>query len=796
MSAASGEALPSTPTTPLARLGRWCHDRRRTVVALWLVALVGIGSGVGGVGSGFETEFSLPDVESRRGFDVLDEEFGGVGGGVTGTIVFEAEQGVRDPSVRAPMQGLFAGIDELPDVDVVSPYSEQGRRQIAVAGPLAGQVAFAEVQLPRGVSLEEAQDVRSEIERLASGIEDVRIEIGGQVFADFEPPSSEAIGLAFAVVILILAFGSVIAMGLPVGTAIAGIGVGVSAVTLLSNVFEMPEFTTSIAVMIGLGVGIDYALFIVTRYREELHAGHDETSATAIAVNTAGRAVLFAGTTVVVSLMGMLLMGISFITGLAFGAAVVVFTTMIVSVTLLPALLGFVGQRLETSRWRGVTAAGLISVGLLGVGLSIGPLILAFPAAVVVLAAGFFVGPLKREITARRAKPVEQTLPYRWSHLIQRRPVPPLVVGTAVLLVVAIPLLSLRLGFSDEGNFPEDTTTRQAYDLLAEAFGPGFNGPLLVVTELPDGAEPAVLNRITAALGEAEGVSFASPARPNDPRDPTAAQWQVVPTTAPQAEETEALVTRLRNQVLPAATEGTGVDPAITGGTAVNVDFSDYLGARLPIFLGAVLALSFLLLMTVFRSILVPLKAVVMNLVSIGAAYGAIVAVFQWGWLSGLLGVSATGPIEPFIPMMLFAIVFGLSMDYEVFLLSRVKEEYDSGSGNTTAVADGLATTARVITAAAAIMIVVFGSFLLETDRAIKLMGFGLATAVFLDASLVRMVLVPSTMELLGDRNWWLPSWLDRILPKLDVEGSRADQPAGTDAPSAADHRPLGVGEP
>ena len=588
--------------------------------------------------------------------------------------------------------------------------------------------------------------------------------------------------MAFAVVILIVAFGSVIAMGLPIGTAVAGIGVGVGAVTLLSNAVEMPEFTTSLAVMIGLGVGIDYALFIVTRYREELHAGRDEATATAIAINTAGRAVLFAGVTVVISLSGMLLMGLAFMNGLAMGAAIVVFVTMIASVTLLPALLGFVGGRVEVSRWRGIITAGLIAVGLLGSGLSIAPLLLAFPAAAVVFVAGFFLGPLRREVPQRRPKPVEQTLPYRWSHFIQRHPVPPLVGGLAVLLLVAAPVLSLRLGFSDEGNYPEDTTTRQAYDLLAEAFGPGFNGPLIVVTRIPDGTDQAALQRVSDALASADGVAFASPARPNDPQHPTAAIWQVVPTTAPQAAETEALVQRLRDDVLPQATAGTGLDPAVTGGTAVNVDFSDYLGQRLLLFLAVVLSLSFLLLMAVFRSILVPLKAVIMNVISIGAAYGAAVAVFQWGWLSTVFGVTATGPIEPFVPMMLFAIVFGLSMDYEVFLLSRIKEQYDSGSSNTAAVADGLATTARVITAAAAIMVVVFGSFLLESDRVLKLFGFGLGMAVLLDASIVRMILVPATMELLGDRNWWLPRRLDRILPKLDVEGT--PPPAPTD-----DHR-------
>jgi RND superfamily putative drug exporter len=484
--------------------------------------------------------------------------------------------------------------------------------------------------------------------------------------------------------------------------------------------------------------------------------------------------VLFAGTTVVISLLGMLIMGLAFVNGLAIGSAIVVFVTMIASVTLLPALLGFVGPRIEVARWRGVIAAGLIAAGLLGVALTFDVLAIAFPAALVVLVAGYFIKPLKQELPHRPPKPAERTFSYRWSRLIQRRPWPALAIGTAILLVLAIPVLSLRLGFSDEGNYPEDTTTRQAYDLLAEGFGPGFNGGMIIVGEVPAGADLAVFDSVGQAGAADEGVAVVSPALPNDPNEPTAVMWQAIPTTSPQSEETADLVKRLRADVLPEATEGTSVDLAITGSVAVNVDFSSYLATRLPWFLGAVLALSFLLLMAVFRSLLVPLKAVIMNLLSIGAAYGLAVVVFQWGWGASLLGVDATGPIEPFIPMMLFAIVFGLSMDYEVFLLSRVKEEYDGGKSNDRAVADGLAATARVITAAAAIMVVVFGGFLLEADRVVKLMGFGLAVAVLLDASLVRMVLVPATMELLGDRNWWLPRWLDRLLPKIDVEGAKA----------------------
>jgi RND superfamily putative drug exporter len=754
----------------LKRLGQGAHDRRILVLVIWLLALFGLGAASGAAGSGFTSEFTLPDVESADGFDVLESQFGGLNAGQTGSIAFEAEQGVDDPAVVAAMSEYFTAIDAIDDVTVRSPYSEEGAGQIARQGPRAGEVAYAVVEVPRDYSLEEALEVGEQMRELTPFIDGVRIEIGGQIFAEFEPPKSEIIGLAFAIVILIVSFGSVLAMGLPIGTAIFGIGVGATLVTLLSQVVEMPDFTLTLGIMIGLGVGIDYALFIVTRFREERHHGRDNTEATGIAIDTAGRAVLFAGTTVVISLLGMLLMGVQFVNGLAIGAAVTVAVTMVASVTLLPALLGFAGDRVEVTRWRGIIAAGLVALALLGFGLGFDVLLVAVPAAVVVLVAGFFVAPLRRELPRRAPKPTEQTPAYRWSRFVQAHPWWMTIGGTAFLVVLALPVFGLRLGFSDEGNYAEDTSARQAYDLVAEGFGPGFNGPLLVVAELPEGTDPAVLGQVSAAMAADPAVAFASPPQPNG-ATPTAALWQVIPTTAPQDEATYALVDRLRDEVLPGALDGTGVETYLTGQVAVAVDFSDYLSARLPLFFGAVLTLSFLLLMAVFRSVLVPLKAVVMNLISIGAAYGIAVAVFQWGWGGGLLGVEPA-PIEPFVPMMLFAIVFGLSMDYEVFLLSRVKEEYDRDRDNARAVADGLAATARVITAAAAIMVVVFAAFMLEDDRVIKLFGLGLATAIALDATVVRMLLVPATMELLGDRNWWLPGWLDRLLPKIDVEGS------------------------
>jgi putative drug exporter of the RND superfamily len=760
-----------------ARLGRWCYRRRRTVIVLWLVALFVGGGALGALGSESRSEFTLPDVESRRGLDILDEDFGGQGAGQSGSIVFVARQGVDDPEVRAAMEDLFATVEDIPRVRVVSPYTEEGARQISQQGDLAGQLAYASVEMPADATVEEAADVSAAIEAATPDIEGVQIEIGGAIFAEFAAPSSEALGLGFAIVILIFAFGSVLAMGLPVGVALAGIGVGSIVVGLLSNLVTVPDFATTVGVMIGLGVGIDYALFLVTRFRENLHNGHDIGDSVMIALDTAGRAVAFAGTTVVISLLGLIVNGISFVNGLAVGSSVVVAVTMIASLTLLPALLGFAGERVEVTRWRGLIAAGLAAVALIGVGLGVQPLLFGAPLAVVLLIGSFAFAPLRQRVPWRPKTDLRDTPSYRWSRAIQHHPWRAVVTGTALLLLLAVPLLGLRLGFSDEGNYAEDTTTRKAYDLLAQGFGPGFNGPLLLATKMPAGADAADLERVSQAVAQDPGVAFASPAIENDPADPTAALWRVIPTTAPQDEATTELVHRLRDDVLPPATEGTGLDVAVTGSVAIGVDFSTYLTSRLPIFFLAVLTLSFLLLMAVFRSVLVPLKAVVMNLLSIGAAYGVVVAAFQWGWAGPLLNIDGA-PIEPFIPMMLFAIVFGLSMDYEVFLLSRVKEEWDRTGDSHLSVADGLAATAKVITAAALIMVFVFGSFLLENDRIVKLFGVGLATAVLLDATVVRMLMVPATMELLGDRNWWLPRWLDRLLPRIAVESPVETPPA------------------
>ena len=774
-----------------ARIGPFCHDRRRWVLAAWVLLLVLANVGAGAMGNAFRDEFNLPDVESKRGLDLLDEQFGGQGAGITGTIVFEvdSEQGVTDPEVEAAMQELFDEVATYEDVvRVQSPYAEGGELQISSQGERAGQIAYANIELPDDVEWERGQEIREDILEAAPEIEGLNIELGGFIFAEFEEPSSEIIGVGFAIIILILAFGSVLAMGLPLGVALFGIGIGSALITILSNVLTIPDFATFLGIMIGLGVGIDYALLIVTRYREQLHAGHTSRESVAIAMDTAGRSVVFAGLTVVISLLGMLLMGVSFVQGLAVGASAVVAVTVLASLTLLPALLGFAGERVERTRWRGLIAAGFVAIGLMAAGLNLGPVALvAFFLAVVTLLVSIlgrwvgFIAPLRADVPRRAVKPRHETTAYRWSRVIQHHPWISAIAGSLALIILALPVLGLRLGFSDESNFAQETTTKQAYDLLVVGFGEGFNGPMVLVAELPDGTTFDDIEAVQGAIAADPDVAFVSPAVPNDPENPTAVVWNVVPTSGPQAEATTDLVNRLRDEILPPVEEAAGIEVNVSGAVAVNIDFSDYLTSRLPYFFGAVLLLSFLLLMVVFRSLLVPFKAVIMNLLSIGAAYGIIVALFQWGWLSDITGVQPA-PIEPWMPMMLFAIVFGLSMDYEVFLLSRIREEWHRTGDSRGSVADGLAATAKVITAAAAIMVFVFGSFILEQDRTVKLMGVGLATAILLDATIVRMLLVPATMELLGDKNWWLPRWLDRILPNIDVEGHLQD--ASDDLPA------------
>jgi RND superfamily putative drug exporter len=708
----------------LQTLARICYRRRRRVLVAWIVLAVGLVTLNGAVGGKFLDEFKLPGSESQQAFDLLKSHGFGSRAGFGGQVVFEAAGGVDRPAVRDTMEALFGRLQaEIPKTEIVSPYSPQGARQISADRT----IAYAEINLAQRDSSEyraagtTARDLVHAVDQPG-----LKIALGGDIFVEPVQFSSEGIGFLAAMVILLIAFGSLLAMGLPLLTAVFGIVSGIALVGLAVNVINMPSFSDQAVTMIGIGVGIDYALFIVTRYREGLSKGLTPEGAVVRAIDTAGRAVLFAGTTVIIAVLGLFTMGLAMIHGLAVGISLGVLTTMLAALTLLPAMLGFVGTNID-------------KLGL----------------------------PHRRG----RARDPERGFWYRWSRLIQRRPWTALITGAVVLVLLALPVRGLRLGFGDAGNRPTTDTTRQAYDLLSKGFGPGFNGPLLIVATTPGGQKDLdVLKGLSARIKATPGVAFATDPAPN--ADGSAAILQVFPTTTPQAKATADLANDLRGHVVPDATRGSTADVKVGGLTAASLDFASYTGRRLPVFVGTVLVLSFLLLLAVFRSVLVPLKAVVLNLLSIGAAYGVIVAVFQWGWGASLIGVGRKGPVEAWAPMMLFAVLFGLSMDYEVFLLSRIREEYDRSRDNASAVANGLAATARVITAAALIMFCVFGSFVLGADRSIKLFGLGLAVAVLFDASIVRMVLVPATMELLGDNNWWLPRWLDRILPTLHVEST------------------------
>ena len=704
----------------LRRLSAWCYRRRRRVVAAWLVALVGISVLGQTAGGTLLKTFSLPGTESQRSFDVLGREFGRKGD--TGDLVFKVRNGgdVRASAVRAEIEPLFATLRRQPHVvSVTSPYDPAGSRFISQDGRIAYAEILFDVQ-PNDVPLTLASHMRTLAKNASSPR--LQVELAGSMFTDQTQPASEAIGVLAAVLILLLAFGSLLAMGLPIMTALFGIGIGLALVNLLANVLDIPSFAPQVTAMIGIGVGIDYALFISTRYREALHDGADPEHAVIHAIDTSGRAVLFAGGTVVISLLGLFLIGVSFIRGLAVGASLAVLFVMAAAVTLLPAVLGFVGHTIDR---------------------------FALPSA-------------------RRRGSVESTFWARWSRVLQARPWPAAAAGLVILVVLAIPVLSLRLGVADAGNDPTSLTTRRSYDLLSQGFGPGFNGPLLLASELPSPQDVSVMSRLGATIGRDPGVAQVS--LPIVSPNGRGVLLQVVPRGSPQDASTTELVHRLRSDTIPAVTRGSALAVHVGGQTALGVDLADTLGQRLPYMFLAILLFSFVLLMLVFRSLLVPLKAVIMNLLSIGAAYGVIVAIFQWGWIKSAVGIGKQGPIEAWVPMMLFAIVFGLSMDYEVFLLSRIKEEYDRDGDNAAAVAHGLAKTARLITAAAAIMICVFGSFVLSDLRVLKLIGFGLAFAVLIDATVVRLVLVPATMELLGDRNWWLPKWLE-WLPRVHVEG-------------------------
>jgi RND superfamily putative drug exporter len=718
----------------MRRFASWTTSHRKTVIIGWIVALVGFGVLAGAVGSDFTEEFSLPSSDSKEALDLLETRFPAQAGD-TVQIVYKAESGVESPAVKRTMEGVFTKVEALPHVsEVASPYEEGGAGAVSDDGKIAYATAQFNVTTDK-LGDDEVKEIMDTAQ--AAGGDGLQVEVGGspaeEVRSEEEEGGSEMIGVLAAIIVLLISFGSVVAMGLPIITALFALGVGISGITLFTHVFDTAEFAPQLAFMIGLGVGVDYALFILTRFRNGLDEGMEKRDAAIAAVDTAGRAVLFAGITVMISLMGMLLLGLPFLYGVATAAAIAVLFTMIAALTLLPALLTIAGNWVNRLRIPGL-GSGARSID-------------------------------------------ENSWWFRWSRRIQRRPWIAVLLSGALLLALCIPTLSLRLGTNDAGTDPAGTTTREAYDLLADGFGPGFNGPFVLAAELPEKGDDAPLQELRTELKSEEGVEAVTDVslNPNE----TVGVFQLYPTSSPQDEETTELLDRIRDDVIPGVEESTGAQIHVGGINAIFEDFGNAIADKLPLFIGVVVLLSALLLMIVFRSIWVPLKAVLMNLLSIGAAFGLIVAVFQWGWGASLIGVDATGPIISFFPIFLFSIIFGLSMDYEVFLMSRIHEEWEHSHNATESVTRGLALTGRVITAAAAIMVTVFASFMIGEDRIIKLFGLGLASAVFIDAVIIRSVLVPAVMQLLGKRAWWFPDWLDRILPRLHVEPAEGD-PAPT----------------
>jgi len=736
---------PASPRSSLGRLGSWCFRHRRLVVAAWVVLLGGAIAGAQLAGTHFENKFTSGDVPSQRALDILQRRFPAEAGDQA-QVVLETASPVTDPANRAAIGQLAARLAALPDVaGVASPFSPGNEFQVAPDRHIAYlTVTFttASYRLPKAAVeavIHTAQGAARPGTVVALGGGPISAVVGAS------PGPAEGIGVWAAMVIMLAAFGSVVAMGLPIAIALIGLAIGVAVEELTTHFLVVPVFSPELAVMMGLGVGIDYALLIVTRYRQHLGEGAEPEPAAVLALEQAGRAVLVAGGTVVISLLGLLLIGQPYMIGISVGAIVAVVLVLAGSLTLLPALLGFAGRSIERLSIRRAS----------------------FGAQV----------------------PTARSLWVRWSRTIQRHPWRAAVGSVAVLVVVAIPMFSMRLAFSDAGNDPTSLTTRQAYDLVAKGFGPGFNGPLLVAVSMDGPSQRAVVERLASAIAATRGVAAVAP--PRFDATERAAVITAIPTTSPQSAATQDLVRHLRSAVIPEALGHSGVVAEVGGETAAGIDGASYLSDRLPLVIGVVIAVSFLLLCSMFRSLAIPLKAAVMNLLSIGAAYGVIVAVFQWGWLGSVFAIGRTSPIDPWIPVVMFTVLFGLSMDYEVFLLSRIAERWRETQDNSLAVADGLARTGRVITAAAAIMIFVFGSFVVKDPlHILKVFGLGLAAAILIDATVVRMVLVPAVMELVGRANWWFPRWLDRVLPRVAAEPIPVGVPAVGVAAGSADAPP------
>ncbi|MXM67238.1 MMPL family transporter [Streptomyces sp. HUCO-GS316] len=697
-------------------MARWCYRHRLVVLLLWVGALFGLGFSASTAGTDYANVFSLPNTDSKRAYDLMEKAFPDSAGD-TDTVVWKVDEGtVGDRAVRSRIQPALDEIAGMKGVGgVTSPYAgDQGAAQISRDGRIAyAQITFADQAnaVPKEL-VQDVVDTAQDAER-----DGLQVELGGQAIQRVqEPPTglAEMVGIVAAAVVLFLAFGSLFAMLLPIGVAIFGVGTGMFSTQLLSHVTDIPDLAPLLATLIGLGVGIDYALFIVTRHRRGILRGVDPEESAVTALNTSGRAVLFAGGTVCIALAGMLVTNLRFLDGVVIGTSLTVVLSVLAAVTLLPALLGLLGTRVLSRRQR-------------------------------------------RRLAARGPEPERASgLAARWSAGVQKRPRRIAALAVVAMAVLALPVLSLRLGATDQGNDDAATTTRKAYDLLAEGFGPGFNGPLQVVT---DGGDTATLVK---GIQDTAGVARVAPLPPAE----GVTVIQVVPTTSPQSVETDRLIETLRDEVIPRA----GAEAHVGGVTAVSKDFASVTGDRLPLFIATIIGLGFLLLLVAFRSLVVPLTAALMNLIAAAASFGVLVAIFQWGWGLDLLGLGKEGPINAFLPVIMLSLLFGLSMDYQVFLVSRMHEEWVHTKDNARAVRVGLAETSRVINSAALIMVCVFLAFVLSGDSGAAMAGVGLAAAVALDAFVLRTALVPAAMHLLGNANWWLPGWLDKRLPHLAVE--------------------------
>ncbi len=698
------------PTTRLGRLADLAYRRRGRMVLAWIAALAAAIALAPLIAGDLGADFSTNGSESEEVAQLVNDKFDR-----SGEFITVAWEGADTPGAQSRVDGFIEQAERVPGI---------GEAEGTRVSP-DGTIAVAQLQLTRrgwDMPVESGQELIRLAERAST--DQVQIALGGTAIqAADEGGSPEGIGMLAAAVILLIAFGSIVAAGLPLAVALFGLGISASLITVLAAVVDVPDFAPAVAGLIGIGVGVDYALLVLTRFRAALETKAPR-EAIREAVETAGRSVLVAGTTVLISVNGLFLMGVGYLQGVALSTSLAVLVVMAASVTLLPALLAFAGARVNRLRIPGLGRGSLTS---------------------------------------------DHTPAARWSRLVQRRPVIALIAAGALVLALSAPVLDLRLGFPDAGNDREGTTTRIAYDMLSRGFGPGSNGPLLIAS-----TDLQALEQTTRTIRETEGVAFVSEPQRNRAGD--AALVTVVPTTSPQADETTDLVHRLRGE-LPS-------NVMVGGTTAAFVDQSELVSARLPLFIAGVVGLSFLLLLAAFRSPLIAIKAAVMNLLSVGAAYGVIALFAQGGWAGELIGIDTATPVAPFIPVMMFAILFGLSMDYEVFLLSRVREEYLRHGDNSRAVAEGLARTARVITAAAAIMVAVFLAFVASPEPFLKLLGVGMATAILVDATIVRMLLVPALMQLIGRANWWIPDWLDRLLPRLPEAQAATVVPSGSGRPS------------